>query len=185
MRPDGRNMQPAENQPYLVGLHLAGRRVLVAGGGPVAERRLPALLAAGADVEVVSPRLTPQLHGRHQCGEITWQARDFRAADLDGAWYALALTDSAAVNADVVSEARRRRIFCVRGDDAAQGDASTPATARHDVLQVGVLGGGDPRRAASLRDEVLEALQEGTFDVRRRRTAEPGGEGSDQAQPDR
>ena len=52
-------------EPYLVGLDLAGRRVVVVGGGTVAQRRVTGLLAAGADVEVVAPAVTPavEAHG--------------------------------------------------------------------------------------------------------------------------
>ena len=46
---------------YPIGLRLAGRRVLVVGGGTVATRRVPALLDAGAEVVIVSPSLTPAL----------------------------------------------------------------------------------------------------------------------------
>lgn len=35
----------AEHPAYPVGLRLAGRRVVVLGGGQVAQRRLPALIA--------------------------------------------------------------------------------------------------------------------------------------------
>ncbi len=48
--------------PYLLALRLDGRRVLVAGGGAVAARRVPGLLDAGADVLVVSPQITASLH---------------------------------------------------------------------------------------------------------------------------
>ncbi|MGH3682640.1 MAG: NAD(P)-dependent oxidoreductase, partial [Natronosporangium sp.] len=49
-----------EREPlYPLGLRLAGRRVVVVGGGTVATRRVPALLDAGADLQVVSPSLTP------------------------------------------------------------------------------------------------------------------------------
>ena len=37
--------------PYLLALRLEGRRVVVAGGGAVAARRVPGLLDAGADVD--------------------------------------------------------------------------------------------------------------------------------------
>ena len=40
---------------YPLGLKLSGRRVLVVGAGPVAARRVPALLAEGAAVELVAP----------------------------------------------------------------------------------------------------------------------------------
>jgi uroporphyrin-III C-methyltransferase/precorrin-2 dehydrogenase/sirohydrochlorin ferrochelatase len=48
---------------YPLALKLTGRRVLVVGGGAVATRRVPALLAAGAQVEIVAPELTPALRG--------------------------------------------------------------------------------------------------------------------------
>ncbi|MGW0205222.1 NAD(P)-dependent oxidoreductase, partial [Streptomyces sp. NPDC003233] len=49
----------AEHPAYPVGLRLSGRRVVVLGAGTVVQRRLPALIAAGADIVVVSPEATP------------------------------------------------------------------------------------------------------------------------------
>ena len=46
---------------YPVGLDLAGRRVVVAGGGSVAQRRVAGLLEVGARVVVVSPAVTLSL----------------------------------------------------------------------------------------------------------------------------
>ena len=40
---------------YPLSLDLAGKSVLVVGGGPVAARRVRSLLEAGADVSVVAP----------------------------------------------------------------------------------------------------------------------------------
>src|SRR5215467_5980625 len=51
----------ADTPIYPLSLRLAGRRVLVAGGGPVALRRVAGLRAADAQVVVVAPRLTPAL----------------------------------------------------------------------------------------------------------------------------
>ncbi len=48
---------------YPAGLRLAGRRVVVVGGGHVAQRRVPTLLAVGAEVTVVSPEVTPAIEG--------------------------------------------------------------------------------------------------------------------------
>lgn len=99
--------------PYLVGLRLAGKKVVVVGGGTVAQRRLPLLIASGADVHVIAPSVTPAVEAMDQ---ITLSVRDYRDGDLDGAWYAIAATDDARVNVAVVAEAERRRIFCVRAD---------------------------------------------------------------------
>lgn len=153
-------------QHYLTGLDLAGRRVVVVGGGTVAQRRLPRLLAAGAAVELIAPETTPSVGALADTGELTWHARDYAAGDLAGAWYAVACTDDPAVNTAVVAEAERARVFCVRADAGEQGSAVTPATAEHDGLLVGVLSGGAHRRSAAVRDALLDALRTG-------RVAEP------------
>ena len=49
----------ATDSPYLVGLNLEGRRVVVVGGGTVAQRRLPLLISSGAVVHVVTREATP------------------------------------------------------------------------------------------------------------------------------
>ncbi|AEA24928.1 uroporphyrinogen-III C-methyltransferase [Pseudonocardia benzenivorans] len=149
---------------YLVGLDLAGRRVVVVGGGQVAQRRLPRLIASGAAIEVVSPQVTPAVEGMVSAGEISWTERGYADGDLDGAWYAVACTDDPAVNRAVGSEAQRRRVFCVRADDGSAGTAVTPATGDHDGLTVGVLAGGRHRRSAAVRTALVEALQAGVVD---------------------
>src|SRR4051812_42998116 len=82
---------------YPSGLRLSGRRVVVVGGGHVAQRRVPHLIAVGADVHVVSLEVTPAIEGMVGSSEVTWHARGFEDADLDGAWYVIAATDDSAV----------------------------------------------------------------------------------------
>ena len=103
---------------YLVGLRLTGKKVVVVGGGTVAQRRLPLLIASGADVHVISRSATRSVEAMTG---ITLALREYRDGDLDGAWYTIAATDDAQVNEAVVAEAESRRIFCVRADIAAEG----------------------------------------------------------------
>ena len=159
---------------YPAGLRLAGRKVVVIGGGRVAQRRIPALLSAGARVEVVSPRTTPAVEGHARLGEITWHRREYAAGDLEGAWYVLVASDQAGVNAAVSAEAEQRRIFCVRSDDAEQATAWTPAVGRHGPLTVAVLGSRDPRRSASVRDAILDRLRSGEIAAPKDRVRRPG-----------
>ncbi|BBX36324.1 uroporphyrin-III C-methyltransferase [Mycolicibacterium mageritense DSM 44476 = CIP 104973] len=147
---------------YLVGLRLSGRKVVVVGGGTVAQRRLPLLIANGADVHVIARSATPAVEALAQEKPgITLHLRDYRAGDLDGAWYAIAATDDPEVNAAIVAEADERHIFCVRADIAREGSAVTPATFDRAGLSVGVLAGGDHRRSAAIRSAIHEALQSG------------------------
>jgi uroporphyrin-III C-methyltransferase/precorrin-2 dehydrogenase/sirohydrochlorin ferrochelatase len=151
-------------KPYLVGLDLTGRRVVVVGAGTVAQRRLPRLIAAGAEVVLVAPGATPAVEAMATAGELRWEVRGYAEGDLEGAWYALACSSVPAVNAAVAAEAHRRRVFCVRADDATGGSAVTAASAEHDGLLIGVLAGRRPRRSAAVRDALIEALRTGVVD---------------------
>ena len=159
---------------YPSGLRLTDRRVVVVGGGHVAQRRVPQLLAAGADVHVVSPTVSPSIEGLVGAGEITWHQRGFEESDLEEAWYVVAATDVTDVNERVSAEAERRRIFCVRSDDASRATAWTPAVGRAAGVTVAVLGNREPRRSASVRDEILAGLREGTIVAPHQRGHVPG-----------
>ncbi|GAC1405489.1 MAG: uroporphyrinogen-III C-methyltransferase [Mycobacterium sp.] len=143
---------------YLVGLRMTDRKVVVVGGGSVAQRRLPLLIANGADVHVITPSATPAVESM---SGITLTLREFRDGDLDGAWYAIAATDDPDVNAAVVAEAERLHTFCVRADVAREGTAVTPASFEYEGLSIGVLAGGEHRRSAVIRSAIHEALQQG------------------------
>lgn len=165
---------PDDPEIYPVGLRLSRRRVLVVGGGQVAQRRLPGLIRAGADVLVVAPDVTPAVEGLASAGEVAWEQREFGETDLDGAWYVVAATADAEVNRRVSAAAEARRIFCVRSDDASAASAWTPATGRAAGLTVAVLGRREPRRTAAVRDELVELLREGRVGVEEQRAPAPG-----------
>jgi uroporphyrin-III C-methyltransferase/precorrin-2 dehydrogenase/sirohydrochlorin ferrochelatase len=168
----------AEHPAYPVGLRLAGRRVVVLGGGQVAQRRLPALIAAGADIHVVSPEATPSVEAMADAGEITWTRRPYEEGDLADAWYALIATRDPQANADASAEAERNRVWCVRSDDADAATAWTPATGHSEGVTVAVLTtnakGRDPRHTAAIRDAVVEGLRDGTLVAPHHRTRTPG-----------
>ncbi|MEU5783827.1 uroporphyrinogen-III C-methyltransferase [Micromonospora lupini] len=169
--------------PYPLGLRLDGRRVVVVGGGAVATRRVPALLDAGADVLLVAPELTPALQARVDAGRLHWVPRRFVPEDLDGAWLVQVAIDDQMAAAAVSAVAAERRIFCVRADDRTAATAWTPAVTRHGPVTVAVLGGGDPRRAMTVRDAIRDLLAvrlapDGITPTQSRPDAAPGAPGA-------
>lgn len=168
----------AESPAYPVGLRLTARRTVVLGGGQVAQRRLPALIAAGADIVLVSPTATPSVEAMADAGEITWERRRYEAGDLKDAWYALIATSDSEANTAASAEAEAQRVWCVRSDDADAATALTPATGRSEGVTVAVLTtdihGRDPRRTAAIRDAVVEGLRDGTLVAPHHRTRTPG-----------
>ncbi|BAJ27303.1 MULTISPECIES: uroporphyrinogen-III C-methyltransferase [Kitasatospora] len=159
--------------PYPVGLLLAGRRVVVVGGGQVAQRRLPALIAAGAEIHLISPATTPAVSAMADAGEITWHQRPYADGDLADTWYALVATDDPAVNTAVSAEAERLRVFCSRSDDASAATAWTPASGHDSGATVAVLT-GDPRHSAALRDSIVAGLRDGSLAARQYRARGAG-----------
>ncbi|TYP80594.1 SAM-dependent methyltransferase, partial [Blastococcus xanthinilyticus] len=132
-----------------VGLRLTGRPVVVVGGGPAAHRGVLGLLGAGAAVAVVGTEVTPALEALAGAGRVTWHRRPYRSGDLDGAWFALTAAGDPVVDAAVVADAERRRIFCTRADDPASGSATSPGPATAPAVPDGaggrvVLVGGGP-----------------------------------------
>jgi len=178
-------MSDAE-QIYPLGLKVAGRLVVVVGGGPVAARRVRSLVEAGARVRLVAPHTAPAEFGLPVVsrspeptdgpgpGEVEWVHRDYRTGDLDGAWLVHTATGSPAVDQQVADDAERARVFCVTAGDASVGSAWVPAVARTTLtdgaeVTVSVTAGRDPRRSRAIRDAVAAALRTGTLPLRRRR----------------
>ncbi len=166
-------MTGRQDEAYLLGLRLRGRRVVVVGGGAVAARRVPRLLAAGADVLLVSPQVTPALEELAAAGRIGWRQREYREGDCKDAWLVCACAGPSQVNAEVAEEAETRRIWCVRADDAARATAWTPASGTATDVSVGVLS-GDPRRSAAIRDAITTGIAAGTISARHYRKRTPG-----------
>ena len=176
------------SQPsYPLTLDLAGRRVVVVGGGPVAARRVGGLLQAGALVEVIAPWACEDLANRVESGEVHWHDRDYVAGDLlepAPAWLVHTATGSAEVDSQVAREAQAAHIWCIRADDAEASFAWTPAVARGtegtpaEGLTVAVTAGGDPRRASAVRDAVSAALDAGILPIRRFRAVRSAEAGS-------
>ena len=78
---------------------LRGRRVLVVGGGEVAERKVRLLLEAGARIDIVAREiLASELSAWVGEGSVSWQAREFHESQLDGVTLAVAATSDAALN---------------------------------------------------------------------------------------
>lgn len=156
-------------------LSLAGRRVAVVGGGPVAARKVASCLAAAAEVVVIAPYACEQIVAEAAAGMLVWHEREYLAGDLDGAWLAFAATGDLCTDELVEAHATADRTFCVRADDASAGTARTPAVVRRDdmVISVGSLSSAeqsaDPRRSVAVRNAIAQAMDNGSLPLRRHR----------------
>lgn len=137
---------------------LSRRAVLVIGGGVVAERKALALLAAGAQVTVGAPGLTPGLARLVRRGRIAHRAAAFAPDWLDHAWLVIAATGDHALNARVAELAALQRIFVNVVDDAGLSSFHVPAVVDRAPLVIAISSGGSAPMLARLVRERLETL---------------------------
>ena len=133
-------------------LKLAGRRVVLVGGGPVAAAKLEGLLAAGADVTVVAPEVRTEI----ERAGVRIQRRAFVASDLDGAWYVVAAAP-ADVNRAVLEAAEERRVFVNAVDDPRHATAYAGSIVRRHGVTIAISTDGRAPALAGLLREALDA----------------------------
>lgn len=138
-------------------LKLAGKLVVVAGGGAVAEGKISGLLSARARVRVVAPSVTAQIADWSRRGKVEWLPKEFAAADLHGALLAIAATCAAGVNEAVFRAAEEQNILCNAVDDTEHCHFYYGAVVQRGDLQIAIsTNGKSPALAQRLRQE-LEA----------------------------
>jgi uroporphyrin-III C-methyltransferase/precorrin-2 dehydrogenase/sirohydrochlorin ferrochelatase len=142
-------------------LKLEGRPVLVVGAGSVAERKIEALVEAGALVRVVAPGASEGVQRLAREGRVEWRARRFEEADADDVWLVFAATSEPAVQAAVASAANARRIFCVAVDDKANASAYSAALVRRPPFTVAISSGGATPALTRLVREIIEHVLPG------------------------
>jgi uroporphyrin-III C-methyltransferase / precorrin-2 dehydrogenase / sirohydrochlorin ferrochelatase len=144
-------------------LDIAGKPVLLVGGGEVAARKYALLKDAGAQVTVVAPELGAGLSTALAAGAFTHVARGFTAADIGTHWLAVAATDDRAVNAAVAAAAEAARIPCNVVDDRELSSFIMPAIIDRSPVQIAVSTGGTSPVLARLIRERLETLLDGSL----------------------
>lgn len=144
---------------YLAGLDLNRRRCVIVGGGAVAERKIEALLEAGAEITVISPDPSAAINQRAAAFEITLFRRAYRFGDLESAWIVVAATDSREINHQVYEEAVQRHVLVNTVDSLHECNYVVPAVLNRGDLRIAVTSGGQsPVLAQRARDEIAKVI---------------------------
>jgi len=144
---------------YPLFVDLRNKKVVVVGGGSVAERKVQGLLSADAHIKLVSPEVTEALKKMASDGLIHHVARAFVPEDLDKAWLVIAATDDTEVQELVYKEALSQRIFCNVVDLPEFCSFIVPSIIRRGDLCLSISTGGmSPALAQRLRKELEQSL---------------------------
>lgn len=132
---------------------LAGRWVLVVGGGPVATDKARELALHGARVRVVSPEVRPELEAIAE--EIIWT--DFAPHHVEGAFLVVAAAPPE-VNRAARVAAEARGTFIVAVDDVASCTAYGAARLDRAGITVALSSNGTAPALVALLRRAIEAV---------------------------
>ena len=134
-------------------LRLAGRKVLLVGGGRVAASKLQQLLTAGADIRVVAPEVDASI----EHVDVQIERRPFEEADLDGVWLVVAAATPDA-NRAVAAAAESRQVFVNAVDDPPNASAFLGGVVRRGGVTIAISTAGAAPALAGLLRQALDAL---------------------------
>ncbi|EKN71547.1 siroheme synthase [Neobacillus bataviensis LMG 21833] len=159
---------------YPIMLRLEGKKVVVIGGGKVAERKVSGLLVSGAKVVVISPEATEELQRLSKSGKMEWMQQSFCVDDLKGAFMVFAATNDKTVN-QLIKDSTEPHQLVMMVDDPDGSDFHLPSVVQRGHLSIAVsTGGASPTLAKKIRaqlelgfDEKYEDYLEFLFEKRK------------------
>jgi len=144
-------------------MNVSGMRVLVAGGGDVALRKIRRLSAAGAEVHVVSPAIQDSIR---EISGVTCETRRVRDEDLTPYLRLVILaTDDTDVQEKMAGLCRRLGILCNRCDAPEDGDFVTGSVIDSPPVMAAVTASGVPAMARLVRERFEKALEPALLDL--------------------
>jgi precorrin-2 dehydrogenase / sirohydrochlorin ferrochelatase len=142
------------NSSYPIMVQLAGKRVVVVGGGKVAERKVSSLLDTGASIIVISPEATDRLKKLAGEKKVEWRQKQYLSGDLTDAFMVFAATDDRGLNQRVGNEAGAHQLVTM-ADNPEGSDFHVPASLQRGRMTIAIsTGGASPKLASQIREQL-------------------------------
>ncbi len=146
---------------FPVFLDIAGKPVVIIGGGNIAHQKAESLVDAGAQVTVVSPELNEAMQALKDEGKLMHIKREYEPGDLEGYELAFVATDDRKDNQRACQEGRERRVWVNAVDDIPNCDFIMPGIVRKGDLVVAIsTSGASPAMARKAREDIEAFLTE-------------------------
>ncbi len=134
---------------------VAGRKVLVVGGGGIAEEKITALLECEARVMVISPEVTEQIAEWERDKRLKIKRREYKAGDVKWAWLVIVACGVEEVDRQIHGECVQRRILCNVVDVTDLCIFQVPAVCKRGKLQIAISTAGiSPALAKKIRQDL-------------------------------
>ena len=140
---------------YPINLNIKDKKCVVIGGGIIATRKIKSLLAAQAQVFVISPQVTSIIQTLIDNQKINYIARDYQAGDIKGCFLVICATNNKKVNKMIAEEAESLGLLFNVIDDSTDSNFTVPAVIRrNDLLLTVSTNGKSPAVAKQIKAEL-------------------------------
>jgi precorrin-2 dehydrogenase/sirohydrochlorin ferrochelatase len=140
---------------YPIFLKLDQHKVLIVGGGAIAEQKIEGVLRSARDVTVIAPHITEAIARWVREGRIKHLKEEYRAGMAKGYFLVIAATDSESVNRAVYEEAQASGALANAVDDPDYCSFFAPAVVKRGEFQIAIsTGGASPALAQRVRQEL-------------------------------
>ncbi|MCB6993594.1 precorrin-6A reductase [bacterium 210820-DFI.6.37] len=142
-------------------INISGKKILIAGGGKIASRRINTLSLFDAELTVVAPELSRQVLNLEGQGVLI-RKRAFEEQDLEGMDMVLAATDDRELNKRIGILCRERNIPVNVADRKEACDFYFPGIVQKGELIIGITAGGRNHSLTVKGKKLIEeALEKG------------------------
>lgn len=141
---------------YPIHVDLSDKQVVVAGGGPVAYRKIIDLLNEKAIITVISIDAVKEIQELHEQKSLTWISREVKSKDFEKAFLIVAATNSNEVNAEIAINVNEDQLINV-ADQAQLGNFIIPSVVKRGKLILSVsTSGASPSLSISIKKELQQ-----------------------------
>lgn len=149
-------------KPYFpMFVDISQKKIVVVGGGKIAQRRIETLLAFAEDILVISPEITEEIRELYEESRIQWMETSYHAELIRDADMVLAATDDVRCNEVIVEDCRNRGIMVNTAHKKELCDFYFPGVIKKENLVVGITSSGwSHKEARQTRERIERALKE-------------------------
>lgn len=149
-----------DSVPYFpMFFHLSGKKIVVAGAGTIAARRVKALLGFGADIYVIAPQISKEIRvlSEDTKNSIHLFERDYETSDCSNAFWVIAATNNRELNCRIGIDAKQMGSLVTVSDAKEESTVYFPGITKEGNVVVGVTASGKDH---SLAKKITEKCRE-------------------------
>ncbi|MDR1121965.1 MAG: bifunctional precorrin-2 dehydrogenase/sirohydrochlorin ferrochelatase [Dysgonamonadaceae bacterium] len=146
-----------------ISINIAGKKILLIGGGNVAFHKASLLLRYTNDVTVIAP----EFHAGFDALPFRLIKKKYEPDDLNGAFLVYLCTENEELNVKIKSACENRKILTSVCDNPQLCDFVSPAIYKEDYVSIAVSSNAqNVRQSIAVRDQIQKLAADGVLQIK-------------------